>query len=188
LSLKEFDLHNAVIDHDENIDIATFFISENELKEIEGTAIDCTGQWPPPEPARMRAISLAGFPESLRVTHPDRSADFLAYGGLPAIEDFTERDILLTYDPAREQRLAGLPLPPLGLNMSGCSGGPALMHGERNGRHRWFPVGIMVAGPNRDTGDQRGEAQTFDMIRIRRLHFVRQDGTIERPVPGWLPR
>jgi hypothetical protein len=187
LRLIEFALHGAVIDHDLNLDIATFAVSENQLKEINGTAIDCTGQWPPPPPERMRAVSLAGFPENLRVTHADRSGVFSAYGGLAAIEDFSERDILLTFDPAREQTLGGLPLPPLGLNMSGCSGGAALMHGERNGLHRWFPVGIMIAGPNRDRGDERGDAETFDMIRVRRIHFLRQDGTIDRPKSGWLP-
>lgn len=187
LRLMEFALHDAVIDHDTNLDIATFAVSESQLKEIEGMAIDCTGQWPPPAPMRMRAVSLAGFPEKLRVTYANRSADFAAYGGLSAIEDFSEREILLTFDPTREQTLGGLPLPPLGLNMSGCSGGPVLMHGVRNRLHRWFPVGIIIAGPNRDTGDERGDAEAFDTIRVRRIHFLRQDGTIDRPEPGWLP-
>jgi hypothetical protein len=187
LRLKEFALHDAIIDHDSNLDIATFAISESDLQQINGTAIDCTGQWPPPAPTRMRAVSLAGFPEILRVTHADRSGDFRAYGGLSAIEDFSERDILLTFDPKREQPLNGLPVPPLGFNMNGCSGGPTLMHGQRNGLHRWFPVGFIVGGSNRDTKEERGDAETFDTIRVRRIHCLREDGTIDRPEPGWLP-
>jgi hypothetical protein len=90
LRLMEFAFHDVVIDSDVALDIATFSVSEDQLKEINGTAIDCTGQWPPPVPARMRAVSLAGFPEVLRITHPDRSAEFNAYGGLSAIEDFSD--------------------------------------------------------------------------------------------------
>lgn|SRR5579872_4271494 len=50
-------------------------------------------------PAGRRAVSLAGFPEVLRITHPDRSQDeteFNAYGGLSAIQNFSEQDILLS--------------------------------------------------------------------------------------------
>lgn len=187
LRLMPFALHDAVIDCDADLDIATFSLSEEELKETDATPIDCTGQWPPPAPTRMRAVSLAGFPEKLRVTHADRSAIFSAYGGLPAIEDFSEKEIILTFDPSHAEPLNGLPLPPLGLNMSGCSGGLALMHGQRNGLHRWFPIGLITRGSNRDSGDERGEAVSFDMIRVRRIHFVREDGTIERLDTGWLP-
>jgi hypothetical protein len=188
LRLMSFALHDAIIDCDADLDIATFGLSEAELTEIEGLPIDCTGQWPPPVPTRMRAVSLVGFPEILRVTQANRSAIFSAYGGLSAIEDFSEKEILLTFDPAREQVLNGLPAPPLGLNMSGCSGGLVLIHGERNGLHRWFPVGVIIGGSNRDSKDERGDAEFFDTIRVRRIHFVQEDGTIDRPASGWLPR
>ena len=187
LRFMEFAFEDAIIDSDPALDIATFSVSDIQLKEINGTAIDCTGQWPPPTPARMRAVSLAGFPEVLRITHSDRSGEFHAYGGLSAIEDFSEREILFTFDPKREQSLNGLPLPPLGLNMSGCSGGPVLMHGQRNGLHRWFPLGLIIGGSNRDSNNERGDADTFDTIRVRRIDLLREDGTIKRPTSGWLP-
>jgi hypothetical protein len=41
------------------------------------------------------------------------------------------------------------------------------MHFERNGYHRWFPVGIIIVG-----------LADFDLIRIRRVNAVRLDGTI----------
>jgi hypothetical protein len=188
LRLMPFALNEAIIDNDPTLDIATFGLSEDELNKITGTPIDCSGAWPPPAPTRLRAVSLVGFPEVLRVTHEDRSGRFQAYGGLSAIEDFSERNIILTYDPAREQPVGGLALPSLGFNMSGCSGGPVLMHGERNGLHRWFPVGILVRGPNRDLGDERGDLEKFDIIWVRRIHFIKEDGTIDRPDPGWLPQ
>jgi hypothetical protein len=190
LRVMPFLLHEVIIDCDPDLDLATFRLSEAELAKIEGTPVDCRDEWPPPSPARLRALSLAGFPKTMIVTYPDRSASFRAYGALPAIEDFNERDILVTYDPARDQHIGTLPRPPLGLNLSGCSGGPVLMHGTRAGLHRWFPVGMINSGSKKDTGEpaSRGEAEDFDTIRIRRIHFIREDGTIKRPAQsGWLP-
>ena len=132
----------------------------------------------------MRGASLAGFPEIIRVVRPDRSADFNAYGALPAIEDVTDSEIIFTYEPRRDTRLHG-PKPPLGFNLSGCSGGPVLLHGMRRGLHRWFPVGLITGGPS---GAGTGESASFDIIRARRIDCLRPDGTLEKsPSGGWLP-
>ncbi len=127
----------------------------------------------------------------MRVTHPDKSVESRAYGGLPAVEDVTDREIITTYDPSRDKPLHGLPAPPLGLNLSGCSGGPVLMHGTRNGLIRWFPVGLISGGVDHDNdvalgqGEiNRGENAEFDIVRIRRINFIRPDGTLERPASG----
>lgn len=182
--LAPFDLDTALIDRDRSLDLATFAVSEAEVSTIDAVAIDCRGNWPPPKPDRMRAASLAGFPEIIRVVRPDRSADFNAYGALPAVEDVTDSEIIFTYDPGRDRPLHG-PKPPLGFNLSGCSGGPVLMHGMRNGLHRWFPVGLIIGGP-RDAGT--GENASFDIIRARRIHCVKPNGTLEKPSSGgWLP-
>jgi hypothetical protein len=72
--------------------------------------------------------------------------------------------------------------------MSGSSGGPVLVHGVRNGLHRWFPVGLIAEGPRQEK--KQGEASEFDMIRLRRIDVIQPDGTIKRPEDvdtGWLP-
>jgi hypothetical protein len=43
-----FALNDAVIDSDDELDIATFGVSEDELTQIQGTALDSRAQWPPP--------------------------------------------------------------------------------------------------------------------------------------------
>lgn len=192
LRMMEFRLHEAIIDCDDHLDIATFGLSEDELKKIDGLAIDCRGDWPPPEPQKNRALSWAGLPNLGRTTSVDKSAVFQAYGALPMVEDFTEQDIWTTYDPQRDNAFGGTPKPPLGLNISGCSGGPALMHGERNGLHRWFPVGFIVAGPRRDQPEpvDHGAIADIETICIRRVHVVKEDGSIKRneyQTGGWLP-
>jgi len=186
LRMLPFNLEDAIIDADRELDIATFRLSKNQLSQIEGIAVDCTRQWPPPVPEHMRAISFAGFPEAIRrVNHLDRSAEFLAYGALTCVESISEREILTVYDPKIARQLAGCArMPPLRFNMSGCSGGPVLIHGERNGLHRWFPVGLIIAGPGMKSD---GETQAFDMVRLRRIHFIQPDGRISHPSTGWLP-
>jgi hypothetical protein len=184
LGLIPFDLDDALIDRDRNLDIATFAVSEAQLARIPGTPVDCTGQWPPPNPQRMRAVSLAGFPEEIRELHPaERAATFAAYGALGAIEDFSDREIIVTYEPERDESMAGVPKPALGFNMRGCSGGVALMHGMQNGLHRWFLAGFIIRG----SGISEGAAQEFDIVRLRRIHFIKSDGTLSREISGWLP-
>jgi hypothetical protein len=68
--------------------------------------------------------------------------------------------------------------------MSGCSGGPVILFKTVNGLLRWFPVGLIYKGPD---GKAEGELASFDRIHIRRLHFIRPDGSIDEPDQGWLP-
>jgi Hypothetical protein (DUF2513) len=75
--------------------------------------------------------------------------------------------------------------PDLGANLSGCSGGPVLMHAERNGLHRWFPVGLILRGPRTSSDATLREC---DIFRFRRIHFVNADGSIRHQNVGWLPK
>jgi hypothetical protein len=114
---------------------------------------------------------------------PDRLDSWL---GVKADGDvvayFTDSEILLVCDP---KKVVGAPtLPPLGYNMSGCSGGPAIIHEDRGGLHLWHPVGLIVGGPKLGEGD----AAEFDMIRVRRIDCIEPNGHIRRAAnTGWLP-
>lgn len=179
-----FDLRGAVIDIDHDLDIATFSVSEALLADSGLIALDCTGPWPPPEPANGMLLSVAGFPEVGRIANPDRSAVLQIYIGLTVIDHVSDREIFTAYDPERSYDHGDKGLPPLGLNLSGCSGGLALVHGIFGGLHRWFPAGLVAAGPN---DRQPNESLPVDLMRIRRVNLVRADGTIRRPNTGWLP-
>jgi hypothetical protein len=185
LRTVSFDLTGAIIDRDAKLDIATFRITEEQLTRSEAVAIDCRRRWPPPEPSKGTALSLAGFPEELKKASLHSSIEFRAYVNLPFVEAVTEHDIIVTYEPERDIRIRAAPeFPDLGANLSGCSGGPVLMHVDQNGCHQWFPAGVIVGG----AGERPEGAMTeFDIIRIRRISGIRQDGTINRPPSGWLP-
>jgi len=183
-----FDLLKAIISRDLESDIATFTVETSTLSEIDAIALDCRGSWPPPEPKNLWLLSACGFPESMRITRPDRSLEFQAWGALGIIEAVTRDEILTTYDPAIVKPAAWAPLlPRIGFNMSGCSGGPVLVHVNQNGLHRWFPVAMIVAGPRQDK--KQGESAEFDMIRMRRIDIIQPDGTIKPPSENasWLP-
>jgi len=184
LQVMPFDLTNAIIDINDDLDIATFAVLERDIRNIGAAAFDVSSQWPPDvriEPGA--AIQLIGFPENIRIINPlDRSAIFQAYGALAVVEDFNERDIIMIFDP--NQVIAAPKKPSLGFNMSGCSGGPAVIHETRGGIHRWSPVGLIVGGP---LGQAEGAAAEFDIIRIRRIHFIADNGSIRPTDSGWLP-
>jgi hypothetical protein len=178
-----FDLVGAIVDRDAELDIATFRVTEDQLIKSEALAIDCRHGWPPPMPDEGRELSFAGFPEDLK-TASSYPIEFRAYAALVRAESVSERGIITTYEPQRDIRFRAAPeLPDLGANLSGCSGGPVLMHIERNGLHRWFPVGLILRGPRASSDDTLRE---FDIFRFRRIHFVNADGTIRKDI-GWLP-
>jgi hypothetical protein len=167
------------------LDLATFSLTEDQLIKSEATEIDCRPQWPPPTPDKGREISFAGFPNELK-TEACYPIEFRAYVNLARVEHVTYRDIIVTYGPQRDIRFRAAPeLPDLGANLSGCSGGPVLMHTERNGLYRWFPVGLILRGPRTSLD---AITLNYDTFRFRRIHFVNTDGSIRHQNVGWLPR
>ncbi len=178
------DLPHAIIDRDADLDVATFRVTENQLIESRAIAIDCRSEWPPPTPDRGRELSMAGFPQELAGLSPWHNVEFRAFASLCRVEDLTNRDIITTYEPQRDFRIrSASEFPDLGANFSGCSGGPVLMHLLRNGIHRWFAVALLVGGPRAFSDVPR----EFDTYTLRRLNFIRPDGSIERQNQGWLP-
>ncbi len=54
LRLTKFTLHQAIIECDDDLDIATFRVTEEELTAIGGAFVDCRGNnWPPPPLVKM---------------------------------------------------------------------------------------------------------------------------------------
>ncbi len=184
-----FDLIKNIIDRDEKTDLATFSVPMEILKNIDVLPIDCSGMWPPPDLCDSASISACGFPKLGHFINSALSGIFEAWGALAIIESYTEKEILFTYDPNVTNVADWAPkAPPLGINMSGCSGGPVLMHCIRNGIHRWFPVALITDGPKGD--HKKGEMESFDIIRARRINIIDKYGKIKREKEnmGWLPQ
>ncbi len=181
-----FDVESAAIDRDEELDLATFKITEQQIVESEAIAVDCQGAWPPPRPARGNALSFAGYPEVLKASYPHDRLQFNAFVHFPRVEDVSEAYVVATYVQGRDVRIVAAPnIRDAGVNWSGCSGGPVLLHLEVNGIWRWFPAGIIMEGPKKDTNPDA--AQDMDIFRFKRIDFLNSDGSIRRASSGWLP-
>lgn len=174
-----FDLLGAVLARNADLDIATFAVTDDDVAGSEAVTLDCRSMnWPPPVPEQGDPVSFGGFPEEIARQSLHFNVEFSALVSITTIQDVTDRDIIVTYDPARDSRILAEPkLPEIGANLSGCSGGPVLVHYERNGLHRWFPVAMMVAGP-KEQGT--GIFAELDILRFRRIHFIQPDGSIEQ--------
>jgi hypothetical protein len=133
-----FDLLGAVLARDADLDIATFAVTDDDLTGSEAVALDCRSMsWPPPVPNQGDPVSFGGFPGEIASQSLHSNVEFRAFVSLTMIQNVTQREIIVTYEPARDSRIVAEPkLPELGANLSGCSGGPVLVHYERNGLHR----------------------------------------------------
>lgn len=167
------------------LDIATFEIDPTKLPEMGAVPFDCRMDWPPPEVEEGDSLTLAGYLDTRRNKIGPGYYEHEAWGAHGIADAVSPREIVTVYDP--ETTFAtddGVGKPPLGFNMSGCSGGPVVVFKLVRGLMRWFPAGLIYKGPN---GEAEGEFATFDRIHIRKLHFIRPDGTIAEPDAGWLP-
>lgn len=183
LRTVRLDLPKAIIDRDAELDLATFRVNEEHLIESKAIALDCRDTWPPPEPRKGEALSFAGFPEILKVRSYPHLLEFRAFVDVTHAEDVSERTIVATYEPSRDVRVRASPaIPDIGADWSGCSGGPVIMHIERNGLHRWFPAGVIMGGPKKSSRDgtqtSSGIMREFDTFLFRRIHFLTPDGAI----------
>jgi hypothetical protein len=186
LRTARLDLTDALIDRDSELDLATFRVTEEQAAESQARIFDCRGAWPPPMPCLGASITFSGFPEDFREESPATQTRFRAASYATTVEHMTDRRIVAIYDPARgDYRLLAAPeFTDVAANWSGCSGGPVLVHYERDELYRWHPVGVIVRGPK---GDFEGRSNDFDQFEFRRIDLVNADGSLRKSDPGWLP-
>lgn len=174
----------SLIARNPKLDIATFEIDPKQLPRMGAVAFDCRNDWPPPETTVGDTLTLAGYLDLRRNKVGEGHYEMEAWGGHGIADAVSDREIVTVYDPETTFAADGVAKPPLGFNMSGCSGGPVIVTKEVKGLMRWFPVGFIYKGPG---GEAAGEFAKFDRVHIRRLHFIRPDGSIEDLESDWLP-
>jgi hypothetical protein len=174
----------SLIARSPKLDIATFEIDPKQLPQMGAVAFDCRNDWPPPETTVGDTLTLAGYLDLRRNKVGKDHYEMEAWGAHGIADAVSDREIVTVYDPATTFAADGIAKPPLGFNMSGCSGGPVIVIKEIKGLMRWFPVGFIYKGPD---GEAEGEFATFDRVHVRRLHFIGPDGSIEELETGWLP-
>ncbi|MGL9620951.1 hypothetical protein QRQ56_23330 [Bradyrhizobium sp. U531] len=175
----------TLIGRSAKLDIATFEIDPVQLRAMGAEPFDCRKDWPPINVEDGDSLSLAGYLDSRRRVIRRGHREHEAWGAHGIVDAVSDREIITIYDPAKAFAADGVAMPPLGFNMSGCSGGPAILLKDVNGLLRTFPVGLIFKGSN---GKAEGAFADFDRIHVRKLHFIQPDGKLAEPDSGWLPR
>jgi hypothetical protein len=170
---------HAVIDRNNEIDIATFHITANEIYSLSKTIL--TGRqdrWPPAPPQEGRGIYFSGFPgrETLPISKTEIS--FGAVPGSGVAHSVSERDICTLFDRNQWIDVLGLGVPPVNYDFGGLSGGPLLSVIERNGLRTWTLAGVIYQGPNPST-DRGQSIPEFEVIIARRAQFIAPDGQLD---------
>jgi len=169
---------NQIIDIDENIDIATFKITSDEIKSVGKIAITGSNRsWPPTPPQQGRGIFLAGFPGS--ETTSRRISDF-CFGAKTingTADSISEKDISIQINREELIDILGQGLPIRNYNFGGMSGGPmlALIDGPVQ---TWVFAGVVYEGPN-PSFDRDNSISDFEIIRARRAHFILPNGKLD---------
>jgi hypothetical protein len=175
----DFDGQNAIIAAHEEIDIATFRISEQEIASIGKTVL--TGYqraWPPLLPQQDRGVYFGGFPgvETIRLSRNERSFGASAGGGVAS--SVSERDVSSLIERSDLVPVLGRGLPPENFNFGGISGGPMLSVIEQIGLRSWCLAGVIHEGPNPSL-DAAQAIDGLEIIKARRAHFILPDGTLD---------
>jgi len=173
------DWDERVIDMDAAIDIATFCVTESEVKTIGKTVL--TGaqkSWPPGKPPVNCGVYYAGFPGVGTIEMSLDEVSFGAMGGGGIATSVSEKDVSSQIEREYLMSHFGRGIPPENYDFRGLSGGPMLAVVESTLRS-WALVGVVYQGPNTSL-DANEAIAGLEVIRARRPHFILPDGRLDR--------
>lgn len=161
-----FDLEKRLIDRLEDIDIATFRVSETEA-ELIGTSI--TTAWPPILPETGKAVVFSGYPGIERLEIGTRELSFAPFPCLTIATNVSERQISCQFEREYLAQAPGFQEPRPHYETGGMSGGPLFTVIERNGISRWHLGGVIKEGN-----------ATFEIVVAAPANCILKDGQLRR--------
>jgi hypothetical protein len=180
-----FNIEGAIIAIDDRLDVATFELTEEQLRAVQREAFNVGADWPPPAPVPGDMIGIIGFPEVMRERLSSQHSVFKAYAAFEFLQDIGERELVLAVDPEQFQyAVTETGMPPIDLNLSGASGGPAVLYRKVDGIVSCWPVAAITQGKGTSSD---GATTGFVMIRCRRIDKLNADGSLAPNNTDWLP-
>lgn len=177
-----FDLNNKnrIIDKHDDIDIATFKISIDEIKSIGNNILTgYQGEWPPKPPMQDRGVYFSGFPNKEVIW---LSRNRISFGATPVggiASSINDRYISVLIEREYLIDTIGKGLPPENFNFSGISGSPMLTVVESSTLRLWRLAGVIYQGPN--PSDNLSEAIAgLQIIKARRADFILSNGRLNK--------
>jgi hypothetical protein len=175
------DLHPRVIDDDPEIDIATFAVTEEEVRLLGKTVLTGAQKvWPPRRPPRDCILYYCGFPGVGTRHHPRGGPLFGALPGMGIATSVSEKSISIQLERQYLVPVLAGGVPPENFDFGGISGGPVIKIVETDTGIRTYALaGIIYQGPN--TADDPDQAIAgFEVIRARHADFLLADGRLDR--------
>lgn len=171
---------HAVIAAHRGIDIATFRITAAEVQAIGKTVLTgCQSEWPPRPPQQDRGVYYAGFPGVEKKWLSPAEMSFGITPGAGVASSVSELDVCSLIERQHMIPVVGGGIPPENFDFRGMSGGPMLSVIEYKGLLRsWALAGVIYEGPS-TSGDPDESIAGLEIIRARRAHFIRPDGTLD---------
>ena len=170
---------HSIISSHAAMDIATFRISAAEVKAMGKTVL--TGfqtEWPPGPPQQDRGVYFGGYPGAETIWLAPDEVSFGAAPGGGVASSVSELDVSSQIERENLLAVLGKGIPPENFDFGGMSGGPMLTVIETKVIRCWSLAGVIYQGPN-PSGDEGMSIPGLEIIRARRAHFIKADGTLD---------
>jgi hypothetical protein len=177
--LLQIDWPARVIDDDPDIDIATFAVTEDEVRLLGKNILTGAQKlWPPRPPPKDCVLYYCGFPGIGTRSHPQGGPLFGALPGMGIATSVSEKSISIQLEREYLVPLLGGGIPPENFNFGGISGGPVIKIVE-TGIRTYALAGVLYQGPN-TAADPEQAISGFELISARQAHFLLPDGRLDR--------
>jgi hypothetical protein len=175
----QLDLDARMIDAHSGIDIATFSVTEDEVRRL-GKEV-CGGYqrtWPPSLPMQNGGIYYSGYP-GVGTRQTPGVITFGAVCGSGVATQVNEKIISSQIERQHLTPILGDGILPENFDFRGMSGAPMITVVQHHGLRSWMLGGVIFQGPS--TSDDPNEAIAgLEIIRARPAHFILPDGTLDK--------
>lgn len=170
---------DRIIDANHDLDIATFRVTEEEVRATGHTVL--TGfqkTWPPPLPQKDKGVVYCGYPGKCREVLAPREISFGCFGSGAIATSVNENSISVQIEREHLIPVLGEGMVPENYDFGGISGGPLIAIVQTATIRSWRPAGIIIRGPN--TSEDIEEAISgFELITARPIHFILPNGELD---------
>jgi hypothetical protein len=172
-------LEDRLIARDRDLDMATFTVSEEEVRRVGKVVLRrCWKDWPPPVMQRDRGVLFAGYPGVGRIQIGPRALEFGCISLSGIAQNVSEQNISTLIERDQLVRSFGTDSFPENFKFGGISGGPVIAITETKAIRSWIPVGVIFEGPN--TSEDPAEAIAgLEIVWARPIQFIHPDGTLD---------
>ena len=175
-----FHLGDRLIDAHHDIDIATFWLTPEEIRQTGREILRgyYHPRWPPPLAQKERGVTYCGFPGNGRRWLAPKEIIFgcVALGGIATSCHETSISILIERENLFQ--VLGDKVMPENYDFGGISGGPVIAIVQTPTVRSWMPAGVIFQGPN-PSGVTGESISGLEIIKARPMHFIKPDGKLD---------